>query len=27
LGGISKEKLRLVKLINVTGFAGISFFE
>jgi len=27
LGGISKEKLRLVKLINVSGFAGISFFE
>ena len=27
LGGISKENLRLVKLINVSGFAGISFFE
>ena len=27
LGGISKEKLRLVKLINVSGFAGISIFE
>ena len=27
LGGISQEKLRLFKLINVSGFAGISFFE
>ena len=27
LGGISKKNLSLVNLINVAGFAGISFFE
>jgi len=27
LGGISKENLRLVKLVRVSGFGGISFFE
>ena len=27
LGGISKKNLRKLKLINVFGFAGISYFE
>ena len=27
LGGISKKNLRMLKLINVFGFAGISYFE
>jgi thiamine-phosphate pyrophosphorylase len=27
LGGISKNNLKKIKLINCSGFAGISFFE
>ena len=27
LGGISKENLKKIGLINISGFAGISFFE
>ncbi len=27
LGGISKKNIKLLKLLNVKGFAGISFFE
>ena len=27
LGGISKSNLKKLKLVNCTGFAGISFFE
>ena len=27
LGGISKKNLKNLKLINISGFAGISFFE
>ena len=27
LGGISKKNIKLLKLLNIKGFAGISFFE
>ncbi len=27
LGGISKENLKKLRLLNISGFAGISFFE
>ena len=27
LGGVSKKNLKKLKLINISGFAGISFFE
>jgi len=27
LGGISKKNIRKLKLLNVSEFAGISFFE
>ena len=27
LGGISKENLKMLKLLNINGFSGISFFN
>ena len=27
LGGISKKNIRMLNLLNISGFAGISYFE